>query len=213
MLRHLRLCQIYLCLFYYYSSEFWTISSPSPSTSCLALIKEQGSPPSEADSSQSHPLPSKSSGIGSQSSSSQNSLSDLGKRPCRPTTLELGKSRTLLQGTTPNGNGNSHATPQSVPVTHSGTRWHLATPTPTFSQPSSMQSTPSEMQSSSISVSERGPAWKHKRKKHQSIKSIHYKDTEIVDLFKGVRIIKVLKIQKNVLIIFDMLIFHRRNQH
>lgn len=60
-----------------------------------------------------------------------------------------------------------------------------------LSQPSSVQSTPSEQLSSvsdRINLRTKGGHHPHRRaKKNSGGKSIHYKDTEIIDLFKGVR--------------------------
>src|SRR5207253_2043987 len=100
------------------------------------------------------------------------------------------KSRTLL---TTHSTG---MTPQSVPAivfSCNGGRWAppgitAATQTP-LSQPSSVQSTPSEMHSLVGVSSDRCVNGRFKKMKHssRSSKSIHYKDTEIIDLFKGVK--------------------------
>jgi len=72
------------------------------------------------------------------------------------------------------------ATPPPVPL-----RWSRSALLSPMSQPSSVQSTPSEIQSTFSEKSGR-PGKKKKRNSGNKAESIHYKDTEILDLFKGV---------------------------
>lgn len=175
--------------------EFWSISSGNG--------KELSSP-SDIEVSKNFA----SSGLGSHSSSSQNSLCDNFKkyveqkntcmfvlktkkiyfgnekraklklnvfcRPLRPTTLELGNCGV---------GGCTTATPPPVPP-----RWSRSALLTPLSQPSSVQSTPSEVQSTFSEKSGR-PGRKKKRKSGDKAESVHYKDTEILDLFKGVSIV------------------------
>lgn len=101
-------------------------------------------------------------------------------RPCRPTTLELGNCNAALVG----GSG-ATCTPPVPPR-----RWSRSALLTPLSLPSSVQSTPSEVQSTFSEKSSRPGKKKKRNSGGNKAESIHYKDTEILDLFKGVRTYK-----------------------
>ncbi|CAL8110516.1 unnamed protein product [Orchesella dallaii] len=119
-----------------------------------------------------------SSGLESHSSSSQTSLCDGTKKPCRPTTLELGGCSATVGGT------GATCTPPPVPP-----RWSRSALLTPLSLPSSIQSTPSEVQSTFSEKSSRPGKKKKRNSGGNKAESIHYKDTEILDLFKGTKTI------------------------
>lgn len=98
-------------------------------------------------------------------------------RPCRPTTLELGNCNAAGVG----GGTGAACTPPPVPP-----RWSRSTLLTPLSLPSSVQSTPSEVQSTFSEKSSRPGKKKKRNSGGNKAESIHYKDTEILDLFKGV---------------------------